>query len=337
MDARGNGKPPPGPPPVVGIISKTLVRSPVTRRLFPARLRCRSCHDIVFLGEDFFHVKQIDRNGRLHHIGTKTGFRSPIRSAGIIGQTPKPIYQGPLSIYPGPHFNDEDPVVPEHIPPQFLVLALEDPPELRFLIVDSQQDRPLRFQERIHPLPAGTDFLTQPGRLIAVDPNSRAFAVAACEKNILIYRLKSTTELSDEYSTNKNTWDPIMEDCSLKIDGSILCMDFLHMSSSHDSHIALVLIVATNGRTRVYWYIWNFAEEPLRAKDPLMHPLDPSQPIHVLSSDNSANLSRSAIASSAHTFPKFAVLSPHLREDLRSCYRCADLRSQVNGPHRLSP
>lgn len=264
---------PAAPPPSAGIISKTVIKSPVARWLLPARFCRKVQHDIAFIGETFVEIKQITRDGRLRHLGTKTGFSSRIRSAGVIGEAAKPLPDPPYSTSPA-----DEAVGPADMPPQFLVLACDEPPELRFLVADSQGEgfsniQSLRFHERIEPLPTDSDFLAQPGNILAIDPGSRAIAVAAVKKNLIVYRLKDMSSLSEEYANNTTAWNPVAEGCVLKIDGYVRQMEFLRAGVPDRGLLVLVLVVTKEKRSRLWWYIWNLDQGPLCKKEPFTCPL----------------------------------------------------------------
>lgn len=263
--------------PFLGVLSRTLIRSPIIKWILPASLHRKKRHEVVMVGEDLFHVKQLRNNKPPRHIGTKSDLGSKIRAAAVIGESPKQSVHSPQPRADESSEDEEDFLGPS-LPPQFLVLAMEDPPELRFLISDCQNRNGLAFHERIQAIPVFGELHTTPGHLIAVDPNSRAIAVAAPSKNVLVFRLRNLQQLQEQYldDDRRQFWNPVLEGHMLSVDGTILRMDFLTLGSEYFESIALILVVGKGNRSRIFRYIWNFAEEPLRAKAPLVEPLEPS-------------------------------------------------------------
>src|ERR1700753_2225531 len=70
----------------VGLLYRTMLYSPIMKWIFPARLRSINHNDIVFIGEEFVHIKQIMPNGELLHVALKSDFSSRIRAACVIGK-----------------------------------------------------------------------------------------------------------------------------------------------------------------------------------------------------------------------------------------------------------
>jgi hypothetical protein len=256
----------------MGILSKTLIRSPVTRWLLPGALRSKNQHDVAFVSEMHVELKNLHRDGSLESIGSRGGFGSRIRAVGILGEAARPhsfAKHPPYTLEPA-----LDSIVPENVPPQFLVLAHEYPPELRFLIVDHDSDRTLRFHERIEALPTQGDFRTQPGHLLSVDPESRALAVAAAKKNVVVYRLANLADLGAQYLGDKRSWSPIVERKVLKTPGYIRHMEFLRMGADQAGWIALILVIVAENRSRLCWYLWRDNQSIGTPRGPFMHPLE---------------------------------------------------------------
>ncbi|KAF2101435.1 hypothetical protein NA57DRAFT_53402 [Rhizodiscina lignyota] len=263
--------------PEVGVLSRSLLRSPAIKKILPARLYRKKCQNVVFVGEDFFHIKEMSENGHLRHVGTICDFSSRIRAAAVIGEGPKPepAEGHPPQKVPEEYFKEPAENVP---PPQFLVFVLEDPPELRFLIADETNPNCVDFNEHIWPLFDPGDVTRTPGHLLAVDPNNRAIAVAAHENNLMMFQLRDLEALGKVYldTHGRSKWIPIAAASMLRVEGTIQCMDFLALGSDYPDHVALVLVVASEQRTKILWYTWNFAENPtLKHSGSHTHPLGP--------------------------------------------------------------
>ena len=174
--------------PTLGILTKTLVRSPVVNRIIPARIRHKTKNDVVFISANSITIKEAKGDCTLEEIATKTDFDSAIKSARILGEQRKLTKHdhsyGKLlkEIHWDDTHNNEDDIVldeggaPERaglhkyeLPPHILVVALESN-RLAFLCaISGTSDRPELFSSQ-KALPAPTSPLQSLGELMAVDP-----------------------------------------------------------------------------------------------------------------------------------------------------------------------
>ncbi|GME23857.1 Cleavage/polyadenylation specificity factor A subunit [Neofusicoccum parvum] len=162
---------PPMEQPVVGLLSRTVLQSPVVNWIIPARVRNREKNDVVFIGEDFIQLKEVLPNAHLEHVSTKADFGSRIRSARVFGEPRKFIHPPMTEKAQIPLEMDWD----EAVPPQILVLTLESQ-ELLFLFARPKPDGSVEWKESCIPLSPDASLLEQPGKHLAVDPRSRALA-----------------------------------------------------------------------------------------------------------------------------------------------------------------
>lgn len=244
---------------MAGILTKTIVQSPVVRWILHARIRHRRYNDVVFVGSDFIHVKQVKERGHLEHVATKTDFDARIRAAKAFSNS---------NIDPDEDLfikseDDNDSRDDLNVPPQCLALTLESPPgDLVFVYLAMDGIGGYRFVQQAIPLPRFDRTLFQPGEHLAVDPQSRALAVAANETEVVIYSAKAKERIRNELRTGHQDWCPVSAQRPLQVEGVIEQMDFLIPSTnSNDSddgdHIILLLIVADDRRTRavlIEWY-----------------------------------------------------------------------------------
>lgn len=262
-------------PQAVGLYSRTLIHTPVVRWIFSVRLRDQEHHEVAMIGDQFLAVNEIDATGRLRQLGRVDSFGSQIRSAAVIGTEAKytPRLPPPLNF----KVEKSTEALPESVPPQFLAIVTNDPPELRFMIANVDSTKELTFHERIRALPVMDGLLTQPGKLLAVDPDSRMLAVAAIERSLLVYRIKDLETLAAEYKDDLSEWNPVRDECLVEINGTILRMEFLQPDPAYPNQAVLVLIVAAQRRLVIQWYIWNLEDDlvPLSSSDlgPFSHPL----------------------------------------------------------------
>lgn len=237
-------------PPQMGVLTKTLFRSPIVQFILPARIRGEKQNDVIFVGEDYVQIKSIHNYGHLHHVATKADFRGRILAARIFGEPREDIVERAS-------MEQEDSASKAPFPPQVLVLTL-DTGALMFLWALSEETGAVRFHQRTVPfLDAGSP-LTLQGVHLAVDPNQRAIAVSAFQGSFVIYRTKSVSEWSEDILAGDSV-TPIVEERSFMIEGSIQHMEFLSPSSTEkdENHVILIFVHRYRKRTRVSCYDWD--------------------------------------------------------------------------------
>ncbi len=169
--------------PLLGLITKTLVRSPVINRIIPARIRHRTKNDVLFISSNSVAIKEAKEDYTLGEIATKSDFDSTIKSARIIGERryyTKQDSQGMLlkdSHAWIPTFTDEDDDLSDEdatqnlreLPPHILVLALESSRLVFLCAVSGKSEQPELLSSQ-KALPAPTSHSQGLGQLLAVDP-----------------------------------------------------------------------------------------------------------------------------------------------------------------------
>jgi replication-dependent DNA damage repair protein MMS1 len=269
--------------PKIGLLYRTILHSPIVKWIIPARVRHISLNDVVFIGEDFIHIKQMLPTGELCHIASKTDLPGRIRSANIIGKhiEPEDPSQNPSS---DPFLANSPPVKeesnptpdtlhkPQVIPPHFIVLSLDEG-HLMFLYVKwFPHHGVVEFHESRHPVPMDNSLARQPGCFIAVDRQKNLLAIAAHVNTIMIYRLKSWDQLNSEIDPSsfedpnplrlihlepQKDWSPISQEHAFRIDRTdpdttILALSFLIHPDKTSS--ILVAIVRSSNRTKIFVY-----------------------------------------------------------------------------------
>ena len=253
---------------MTGVLTKTVIRSPVIRWILQARIRHRRFNDVIFVGDDLIHVKQVRDQGHLEHIATKVDFGGRIRSAKTF--TIEPIVEDEdffMKIE-----DDESSQESQKTPPQCLVLAT-DSNELLFICMLGDGAGGYRFVHQTCPLPVFDEILFQPGEHLAVDPSCRALAVAANEREVVIYSAKSNQKVAAELRSTQRNWSPISSQRPLKVDGVIQQMDFLTPPSDDEDRIILLLILANQRMTRAVCIDWRADSDLYLAE------IHPSQPL----------------------------------------------------------
>ncbi|KAL1585426.1 hypothetical protein WHR41_05655 [Cladosporium halotolerans] len=249
-----------------GVLTKTIIRTPVCKSILHARVRSWSFNDVVFVGEHFIHVKQVKQKGHLEHIATKDDFASRIRAARTF----------PLDLDPPEARNHFDFIKAEqsngdskstqaryNAPPELVVLTL-DTDDLVFLYLkDDGIGRP-QFVHQTCPMPIFNQEIYQVGEHLAVDPSSRAVAVAANQREVVIYSAKDKEQIQSEIHANHPDWWPLSAQRPVPVEGVIQHLEFLHPPQNDPDHIILLVIVIENRRTKAVWIDW-YGNTHLRA------------------------------------------------------------------------
>ena len=175
--------------PSLGILTKTLVKSPVINRIIPARIRHKTKNDLLFVSANSVTIKEARGDYTLSQIATKNDFDSAITSARILGERRKLTnHDHDRSLLPKDGdlwdemlTNEDDyysdggdrphrPALTQRkLPPHILVLALESN-MLVFMCAVSGRSEDTEILSSHKPLPAPTSPLQSLGEFIAVDP-----------------------------------------------------------------------------------------------------------------------------------------------------------------------
>lgn len=174
--------------PSLGILTKTLVRSPVVNRIIPARIRHKTKNDVLFISANSVSIKEAKGDYTLGEITTKSDFDSTIKSARIIGERreltehdysyrllEKTDDWDDIDTNENTNNVDEEDLTDraalyrQELPPHILVLALESN-RLVFLCAVSGESEHPEFLSSQKALPAPISPLQGLGELVAVDP-----------------------------------------------------------------------------------------------------------------------------------------------------------------------
>jgi len=170
-------------PPALGLLTQTLVKSPVVKYIIPARIRHQKYNDVLLIYNNYVEIKEVVTQGylpdlsvELRDIAVKMDFDSPIRAARVFG-SPRKItasVQEPTGIdtiikkeqLPLRDASDEYHV---GVPPQILILSLESK-KLVFLLAFHDASGAVHFLSSERVLPSQAEHNRQLGEYIAVDP-----------------------------------------------------------------------------------------------------------------------------------------------------------------------
>ncbi|RMZ70134.1 thermotolerance [Pyrenophora seminiperda CCB06] len=227
--------------PEYGLLSQTVISSPLNKLILPANIRHKDLTDIVIVGEDVIHLKEIRDYGRIRHVASKTEFNGGhILTAKVFGdprEIPKSKTAGfPSSkhhIKPRPRTTGEE---ENFLPPEVVVLTLSNR-SLMFLWARQMHTATVRFCHRTVRLPAGSSRLDRLGSFLAIDPKFRAIAVAAYEGRFILYKTKSMERWRREWQQGNETATPIEDERIISLEGQIMHMDFLSSWTQDEHHI----------------------------------------------------------------------------------------------------
>lgn len=79
-------------PPSLGVLTRTLVKTPVLKWIIPARIRHQTKNDVLFISADSVEIREAHGNYTLDHVASKDDFDSPIKAARIFG-SPRELTQ----------------------------------------------------------------------------------------------------------------------------------------------------------------------------------------------------------------------------------------------------
>ncbi|KAF2684103.1 hypothetical protein K458DRAFT_37500 [Lentithecium fluviatile CBS 122367] len=248
--------------PELGILSRTVIESPFSRLVLPANIRHRELNDVLLVGEDSVHLKEIRDYGHLRHIASKTDFKGKILAARVFGEPRKVQVNtselSPLLKHTSVHRGRRSTTGEEEasLPPEVIVLTLSSR-TLMFLWASQTQIGPVTFRQKSIRLPSGSSRFDRPGHFLAVDPRCRAIAVAAHEGCFMIYKTKAMDKWREQTPTGYDEV-PIVDEALVQIEGRIMHMEFLLSGGKQDdSHVVLAFILVHDGKTKLACYDWD--------------------------------------------------------------------------------
>ena len=72
-------------PPCLGLLSRTIVSTPMIKWIIPARIRHQEKNDVLYITANSVEIKEAHGDYTLHHVVTKDDFDAPIMAARICG------------------------------------------------------------------------------------------------------------------------------------------------------------------------------------------------------------------------------------------------------------
>jgi hypothetical protein len=247
--------------PKLGILSRTVLASPFIKSVLSANIRHKKLNDVVFVGEDSVHIKEIQAYGHLRHAATKSDFTGRILAAKVFGEPRKvQVHTEYGKPWKKAAVHAERRSFTAHetdaLPPEIIVLTLSSR-TLMFLWARQTQTGSVHFHQKTFGLPAGTSRHDRLGSFLAVDPKCRAIAVAAPEGRFILYKTRSLDTWRENVRTGRDT-TPIEDERLIHIQGRVMHMEFLSPAKIGDeAHVVLLFVLVHNGRTKITCYDWD--------------------------------------------------------------------------------
>ncbi|KAL2671140.1 hypothetical protein Neosp_013714 [[Neocosmospora] mangrovei] len=266
-------------PPVCGVLTRTLIESPVVHWVLPVWIRSRSHNDVAFIGDHFVQISELHDDGQVHEVIRKADFGSRIRNALVLGTPPEGGPDGTASSVIKTEDADilmQDASKPHEannrqpLPPQLLVLMLESS-DMVFLFVRELPDHTLEFVATKYESPRNLKFL---GYHFISNPSSLYIAAGSAEGAFIIYELETLPNMSTQYQL-QGYYQPVKNIKVRITDGIIHKLVFLYPRPEDDYHVILLIIIVRREAARgshtsrmiVYdWEIHDDVESVLRTE-----------------------------------------------------------------------
>lgn len=260
------------PPPQCGIMTRTVVESPVAHWIIPVRLRSPQHNDIAFVGDHYVQISELQHDLQLHSIVKKKDFGSRIRNAKALGTFSRDDIDAnrfqASKFHSGPEDDDFDVDMSDvsapasslnlpRLPPQLLLIILETG-DCVFLFLRPDKHGVFEFAVLQHDL--NSSRLVRPGFHLAVDPSSRYMA-QACSRNVfVVHELESMSNLNNCFVRGQPL-RPIISSRPRTVNGVIHTLEFLYPRPQDPQHIILLLIVVNRGVPRLITYDWELGDD----------------------------------------------------------------------------
>ncbi|KAK6957381.1 hypothetical protein Daesc_000165 [Daldinia eschscholtzii] len=254
-------------PPTCGLLTRTVVESPVIRWVLPVQLRSAQHNDVALIGDNCVQICELGRDRQLHDVVRKKDFGSRIRNAVVMG-SPQYSRKTSESNEDSTHVKVEDGdsetaamgnTLPGHrdvnskLPPQILVLVLERG-DLVFLFLQQGPANSWVFFTSTHKIPAQR--LICPGFHMAIDPSSNFLVVACSETLFIMFQLHSMEDLQTQYAL-KQPFQPIKNRAARSVRGIIHKIEFLHPTHGNEIQVIMMVILVQPEISRLAIYEWD--------------------------------------------------------------------------------
>jgi hypothetical protein len=258
--------------PEYGLLSQTVIETPLSKLILPANIRHKNLTDVVVIGEDYIRLKEIRDYGEIRYVASKTDFNGGrIITAKVFGD-PREVSATKGASLPLPqnymkHGATRSTMggTQDVLPPEVVVLTLSNR-SLMFIWAQHNAMGTVAFVQKTVRLPAGSSRFDRLGTFLAIDPKRRAIAVAAHEGRFILYKTKPMERWRRESKVANEITAPIEDERIISIQGQIMHMDFLSSGGVQDDyHVVLLFVVVVEGRTRLTCFDWDCRQDLSKA------------------------------------------------------------------------
>ncbi|KAI0021260.1 mono-functional DNA-alkylating methyl methanesulfonate N-term-domain-containing protein [Xylariomycetidae sp. FL0641] len=252
-------KPMPLEPPTCGLLSQTVVKSPIIRWVLPVQIRSSRHNDVALIGDHTVQICELDEdspNPQLHHIASKDDFASRIRNAVVVGAGTHNGNRSEMDLSDTelPRTPAGDDYSSFH---QLLVLVLESG-DLVFIYLRRLALDEWIFVPTVHQSPNRR--LVKPGFHLTVDPSSTYLTLACSESVLIVYELESIRNLRNQEKEGLSI-QPIKSTKARAVRGIIHKTEYLYPHSDHESQVIMLLILVQNAVTKLAIYEWESGDD----------------------------------------------------------------------------
>ncbi|KAI0431665.1 mono-functional DNA-alkylating methyl methanesulfonate N-term-domain-containing protein [Xylaria sp. FL1042] len=259
---------PPAPkPPTCGVLTRTIIDSPVIRWVLPVQLRSSRFNDVALVGDRYVQISELGTDCQLKPIAKKVYVGSRIRNCRVIGAHDY-LTRYRQDVEANYNKSGDDGMIGSNSPSplsshegtglfQQLLLLVLSSGDLEFLFMSLTPAGDWKFIASQSPILGWR--LVDPGFHITVSPDSRYMAISCSETLFIMYYLKSIEELRKQHSDGVPI-QPIQFRHARALRGVIHKLDFLHSDSQNPSHNVLLVITTRSGVFRLATYDWEDSE-----------------------------------------------------------------------------
>ncbi|KAI1330850.1 mono-functional DNA-alkylating methyl methanesulfonate N-term-domain-containing protein [Xylariaceae sp. FL0255] len=263
-------------PPPYGVLTKTVVPSPITRWILPVQLRASRYNDVALVGNRSVSICELDAENQLQPIVTKDDFEANIRNCQVLGS------HGYLADYykngtkkkkedAGSDIEMTDAAEQDthEMFQQLLVLVLETG-ELVFAFLERTSSEGWAFVTLPGILPNWGDSKSKPKTKrkpmikpetfqMAISPTGEYLVLSYAVDQCIVCQLEPLKKIRLEYYQGREV-QLVREHVALTMRGVIQTLDFLYPGPGKESQVIMVLISTNAGISRLATYEWDRSE-----------------------------------------------------------------------------
>ncbi|KAH9908606.1 mono-functional DNA-alkylating methyl methanesulfonate N-term-domain-containing protein [Xylariomycetidae sp. FL2044] len=253
--------------PRCGLLTRTIIDSPIIRWILPAQVRSRRYNDVALIGDYAVQIRNLTHDEQLEHVAVKKDFGSRIRNAVVMGRSDSEDIPAHLKTEGNDsEFMDVDSSKTEDahannsadFPPQLLILVLESG-ELVFLCLLQNSDGRWSFMSITRPI--APQRLVYPGFRMAIDPSSNYLTLACSEGLFVVCQLESLENLRLQHAQQASL-EPVIWTKARAVPGVIHVLEYLYPSPQNENHIVLLIIFLSGGVSRLSIHEWEHGDGP---------------------------------------------------------------------------